>query len=439
MFETLGLPVHCYSDYITGEELQKARALSLDISVENIGKYELDGLAIGEHAVAGALRFFARGNLEAEPKGEAVLRRYFNASLLTAYMARRLLNTYEFTCACFHHGIYIPQGIIGEVARQQHVRVVNWNPAYRKQRFIFSHNDTYHHTLLSEPTVGWENISWTGKMESETLAYLKSRWQGTRDWIWFHEKPEEDVSVIVAALGLDPSKACIGMLTNVMWDAQLHYRANAFPNMLEWVLRTIQYFSKRPDLQLIIRIHPAEIRGTIPSRQPMMNEIRQAFPEIPKNVFIIPPESPMSTYAAMLQCNSVIIYGTKTGVELTSYGIPVIVAGEAWIRNKGMTWDASSAEEYFKLLDQLPMGQKMDGALVQRARKYAYHFFFRRMIPLPFMVPTSSWPPYKLELSTVDDLVPGRSIGLDVICDGILYGKEFVYPAERIEESSHED
>ncbi len=60
----------------------------------------------------------------------------------------------------------------------------------------------------------------------------------------------------------------------------------------------------------------------------------------------------MSTYALMSLCNAAIIYGTKMGVELTSVGLPVIVAGEAWIRNKGLTHDASSPEEYFRILER---------------------------------------------------------------------------------------
>ena len=66
----------------------------------------------------------------------------------------------------------------------------------------------------------------------------------------------------------------IGLLTNVSWDAQLHYPANAFPNMLEWLVRTCEYFATRPDLQLLIRVHPAEISGFPPSRQPMLGELR---------------------------------------------------------------------------------------------------------------------------------------------------------------------
>src|SRR5690606_24327778 len=113
------------------------------------------------------------------------------------------------------------------------------------------------------------------------LNYLKSRWDGSRDWIYFHEKPGKDAAAFASEIGIDTNKPCIGLLTNVMWDAQLHYPANAFPNMLDWVLRTIEYFSKRPDLQLLVRIHPAEVRGTIPSRQPLRAEISKAYPSLP--------------------------------------------------------------------------------------------------------------------------------------------------------------
>jgi hypothetical protein len=433
MYQELGLPVHRFSEFITKEEKVVAQQVATQTPLDEIGSYELDDLSVGEHALAGALRFFARGELSDEPYAEPIVRRYFNAALLTTYMTRRLLQSYPFVSSCFHHGIYVPQGLIGEVAREQDVRVVNWNPTYRKHCFIFSHHDTYHHTLLEEPTESWENIDWTSEIETETMDYLKSRWRGTRDWIWFHEKPEEDLDSIAAELGVDFSKPCIGMLTNVMWDAQLHYRANAFPNMLEWVIQTIRYFAGRPELQLLIRVHPAEIRGTLPSRQPIIPEIHRAFPTLPPNVFLIPPDSQVSTYAAMSQCSAVIIYGTKTGVELTSMGIPTVVAGEAWIRNKGITMDASSAAEYFQLLDSLPPQEKSNAALIQRARKYAYHFFFRRMIPLRFMKQSTGAVPFQLDIQSINELSVGCEPGLDVICDGILKGTEFIYRAETIE------
>jgi len=430
-FDPLGLPINRLSQLVTRSEKLQARRIATELPADVIRTFVWEGLALGDHAYAGTLRYFARGDLAAEPQGEDVLRRYLEASLLMATGSRRLIEREGIRIAAFNHGLYVPQGVLGEVCRSLGVQVANWNPAYRTSCFIFSHDDTYHHTLMSEPVSAWEDMPWTAAMEAQILAYLKSRWSGSRDWIWFHDEPDEDFAAYAREVGLDLKKPTVALLTNVMWDAQLHYPANAFPSMLAWVLQSIEYFATRPDLQLVIRVHPAEIRGTAKSRQPLVPEIEKAFPTLPPNVFIIPPESQVSTYAAVAGVNAAIIYGTKTGVELTSMGIPTIVAGEAWIRNKGITLDASSPADYFKILDTLPLPARMDAAQIERARKYAYHFFFRRMIPVPAMVPTKAVPPFRVAIDRIDDLLPGRQPGLDIICDGILKGSPFIFPAEQ--------
>ena len=426
MYAAMGLKVHRLSQLLDAQDRARAAEFAR-AALEAPSAARLDGMAAGEHAIAGALRFFARADLEGEPTGEAVLARYLEASALSLLGAQKLLRDGSFECLTLHHGIYVPQGPVAEAARAAGVRVVTWNPAYRKQCFVFSHGDTYHHTLLDEPVSHWEGMQLTAAQEKSLMKYLESRSIGSYDWIWFHDRPNFDRDAIFARHGLRSGVPIIGLLTNVMWDAQLHYPANVFPGMLPWILETIRYFAGRPDLQLLIRIHPAEIRGTLPSRQRIDEEIRKAFPSLPPNVAVIPPESDASTYVAMGACDSVIIYGTKTGVELTSVGIPVIVAGEAWIRNKGVTIDPPTRADYFRALDALPMRRRMSDEQVARARRYAYHFFFRRMIPLEFMEPQKGWPPYRPALTDLAPLLPGRSRGLDLICDGILSGKEFVF------------
>jgi hypothetical protein len=427
VYRGLGLPLRTLGGLVGETEREHARRVAESLPISDIGHFEEHGVAIGEHAVAGALRFYARGDFEGCESSHTVLRRFFEAALLTASATRHLLRGGRFDVACFNHGIYVPQGLVGDVARHEGVRVVNWNPAYRTGCFIFSHGDTYHHTLLEESVSEWQDIEWSPAKEQETLDYLESRRAGTRDWIWFHEKPEERIDEIQRSLGFDLSRPTVGLLTNVIWDAQLHYRANAFPTMMDWVLVTIEYFSRRPELQLVIRVHPAEIRGTVPSRQRVAEEIEISFPTLPPNIVVIEPECPVSTYAVMERCNAVLIFGTKTGVELTARGIPVIVGGEAWIRNKGLTMDASSPEEYERLLDDLPLSAGLNAETRTRARKYAYHFFFRRMIPIQSMTPTGAWPPYRVRVGSLDELSAGMDPGLDVICDGVLEGSPFVY------------
>jgi hypothetical protein len=428
----LGLTVQKYSDWYTAEDRVRARDLATTTGYADLPSLRVDGVAVGEHALAGALRFFARADLSDEPRAESVFRRFVEAAALTAFAIDRLLASRHYDVVVFHHGIYVPQGLVGEVSRKRGVRVVNWNPAYRKNCFIFSHDDTYHHTLMDEPTSAWKDLPWDDAREKEIMDYLSSRWSGARDWIWFHDAPKEDLREIEQECGVDFSKPVIGLLTNVMWDAQLHYPANAFTDMREWFLETIRWFADRPDLQLLIRIHPAEIRGTVPSRQRVADEIAAAFPALPTNVFVIGPESNASTYVAMAHCDTVLIYGTKTGVEITAMGIPVIVAGEAWIRGKGLTTDAHDRAGYLKILDSLPTGRRLDDATTASARKYAYHFFFRRMIPLGIVAPTGGDPVFRVVVDDLACLEERADPGLDCICDGVLTGSPFVYTARDV-------
>ncbi|MGD8960699.1 MAG: hypothetical protein PVI27_12700, partial [Desulfobacteraceae bacterium] len=85
---------------------------------------------------------------------------------------------------------------------------------------------------------------------------------------------------------------------------------------------------------------------------------------------------------------------------------------------------------YFDLLARLPLGRRLDAATTARARKYAYHFFFRRMIPLAFFEPKKNSRHFKNAINDLEDLLPEKCAGLDVICDGILRGTDFIYPAE---------
>src|SRR6185295_2009337 len=175
VYDALGLKVHRYGDWLTPEDRAEAHHIAATLPAARIGDFTLDGLALGEHAHAGALRFFATGSLGDEPLAEPVLRRYLESALLTAFATRRLVRAIGFSSAVFTHGIYVPWGVVGEVARQEGVRVSTWNVAYRKRRFIFSHDDTYHHTLMAEPREHWEQLSLSPAQERELMQYLASR------------------------------------------------------------------------------------------------------------------------------------------------------------------------------------------------------------------------------------------------------------------------
>jgi len=429
-----GFKVHTFSKYLTSNDFFLAKKLTSELTYNEIITFKFKNISIGEHALAGALRFFAVGTLGNQPYSDKILRQYFESSLLTAFSFINLFKKNKFDVVVLHHGIYVPQGIIVQVAKSMGVRVVVWNIAYREKRFIFSHGDTYHHTLIEENPDTWKKISLGRRHKDSLKKYLDSRSEGSKDWISFHnEKSSDKLDFISEKLKLKKDITCIGLLTNVIWDAQLHYPSNAFKDMLQWVIKTIEYFSTRKDLQLIIRIHPAEANGNIPSRQLVFDEINKIYKNIPDNVHIVLPKDPVSSYVLMSICDTILIYGTKMGVEMTYRGKPVIVAGEAWIKNKGITYDPESEAEYFHLLNSLPFRKNISLSRLKLAEKYAFHFFYRRMIPIKSVQRVSGWPPFDIGIENISELAPGIDKGLDIILDGIVLNTPFVYPEELID------
>ena len=185
-YEGLGLTVHRYGALLTEADRAHAVALARNTAPRSMGGLILDGIAVGEAALSGTLRFFARGELEKGTAEDAVLRRYFEAALLSLFAMRRLLKQERYDVVIGHHGIYVPQALVAAAAHEVGVRFVAWNPAYRMGCFIFSHDETYHRAMLSEPTSVWENIEIDDDRRRRLIGYLYDREKGTQDWIAFH-------------------------------------------------------------------------------------------------------------------------------------------------------------------------------------------------------------------------------------------------------------
>ena len=422
-------PLHKYGDFLAPGIAEADMARTLSLSLEECFTLESDGLRIGEQARASTIRFFGKADLDSEPPGVvlAAARRYTAGALTSASILRLALERLNPEVVVAHHGVYVPQGVLGEVARGLGIGVVNWAPSYRDRTFIYSHGDTYHRTFVHEPVRLWEDRWLSADEERELLDFLGARRRGEGDWSWVTpeaalRREVQERAELETTLGLDPDRPVVGLLTNVLWDAQLYYEGHAFRDMLDWLWFTIDHFAARRDRQLLIRIHPHEVKHG--NRQPVGPELLRRYPVLPENVRVVPHDSPLNTYALMELCNSVLIYGTKTGVELTPLGKPVIVAADAWIRGKGVTLDATTKPEYAALLERAPWLERLDAATVTRARRYAFHYFFRRMIPLSSL--ESDRAELVLGVQSLDDLMPGRDPGLDVICKGILDGDEFL-------------
>jgi hypothetical protein len=102
-------------------------------------------------------------------------------------------------------------------------------------------------------------------------------------------------------------------------------KSSVFKDQTEWLKFTIAWFSRIPDVSLVVRPHPREIPNKRESRSAPKNvELLEVLRDLPKNVFLDDPYDSFSLYDHFLEIDGVIVSWSNVGLESLMHGIPVV-------------------------------------------------------------------------------------------------------------------
>jgi hypothetical protein len=240
--------------------------------------------------------------------------------------------------------------------------------------------------------------------QMERVKALFSARQGADLWANFYRRwqnaPAEGESRVRTQLGLD-DRPVVLLAANVIGDSLTLGRQVFTDNMTEWLLRTLEYFATRQDVQFILRVHPGEQNLDGPSVVDLVNE---ALPQTPDHIHVIAASDAINTYDLVAIADLGLAYTTTVGMEMAMNAVPVIVVGDTHYRGKGFTLDPQSWDEYFDLLEKTlaaPEKLRPSEEQIRRAWHYAYRFFFDYPHPFPwhllhFWKDVETWPLYKV-------------------------------------------
>lgn len=184
-------------------------------------------------------------------------------------------------------------------------------------------------------------------------------------------------------LGLDADRPMALLCTNVVGDSLALDRQVFTQGMADWLAVTARHFAQSTSAQLVVRVHPGEMLG---AGHPSIDIVRQALPQLPQQVVVVPPESDLNTYDLIELAHVGLVYTTTVGMEMAMFGVPAVVSGATHYRGKGFTDDPASLGEYLDTLTrrlQEPAGRRLPDDQVELAWRYAYRFFFE----YPFVFP----------------------------------------------------
>jgi len=284
------------------------------------------------------------------------------------------------------NGTILEMGVAYQVARLLGIRTVTFEFADQRERIWLAQDDEImsHHTAELWNGLGGQPLPEAARQAVGELSFAR---KNAKLWGDFarqsQQTPARGASEVRRALGLDERPVAL-LATNVLGDSLTLGRQRISGTMAEMIVGTIRWFLNHPEAQLVIRVHPGELKTHGTS---MVEVIEQAFPALPEHIHLVRPEDKTNTYDLVETADFGIVYTTTVGLEMAMSGLPVAVTGLTHYAEKGFTLDPADWQDFESILSRLaadPASMRLSQQQVEQAWLYAYLFFFEFSLPFPW-------------------------------------------------------
>lgn len=308
---------------------------------------------------------------------------------------------YAYFCKNRPDVVVVPNGMIQEyasvyeTARYMGIQAVTYEFGEHNQRTWLGQDRLVIHHITDELWAARKERKLNVEQHKWLESFLAGR-QGliTGDYfahLW-QKIPREGGAKIRAVLGLD-NRPVILIPTNVLGDSATLGLTVFSKSMTEWLQRVIQFFAEQSEVQIVVRIHPAETWTVGPSVADIINAM---LPQLPSHIHLIGSKEKVNTYDLIDITDLALVYTTTIGLEMATRGIPVVVSGKAHYRKKGFTLDPDTWDDYFSTLEHALIHMRDRSGIsrgsvyrltadqIERAWNYAYCYFAEYPRPFPW-------------------------------------------------------
>jgi hypothetical protein len=129
---------------------------------------------------------------------------------------------------------------------------------------------------------------------------------------------------------------------------------NVFSSQVEWVKWLFEFARSRPDVHLVVRVHPREfaVNGK-GGRSEHSYLLEAAFLDRPHNTSINLPSDGIALYDLLMEVDVALIAWSSAGIDAGMLGVPVVTyAGDVLLFPRQLAYDANSREDYAILVDR---------------------------------------------------------------------------------------
>jgi len=168
----------------------------------------------------------------------------------------------------------------------------------------------------------------SGLLEASSAFVYSSKFEGTgatelRDRLGI----TEDAPVLLAAMSSEDELIAVRLIDAIPSGIE---QESLFRDQFEWVDYLMDYARERPDVHLVLRLHPRMFPNKRENMlSPVVSQIMALRDTAPKNVTFNMPADGIGLYDLMQVVDVLLNFRSTVGAELAAFGIPVVVPSNA--------------------------------------------------------------------------------------------------------------
>jgi len=352
---------------------------------------------------------------------------YLYSGGLAALGLDRLFDLEKPDLQLLFNGRMAPTRIALELAKQKNIRtIVEERSAVSGRMVLFEDVTCLDISYVNDMWQTWKDLPLTEGELSEISSVLEERRAGGKGEVSVFSAGLQNHQDVCQTLDLDPKKRLWVLFTSsedeIVDKGDIE---SVFPSQQDWILQTLAYVSKFPDLQMVIRAHP-NVSGdkALGSNEEDAEFYRELAKKVPSNVRVVQPGHDISSYTLADLCDLTLVWYSTIGIETAALGKRVVRGGGYMLEGCDFIHAPESPETYSGLLDSLRQPASKDDltAIAIAAWRFAYVWFLRRTILFP-LVDQPEWYLGVPTWASPSELKQGVNVNLDHICDLLLRGR----------------
>ena len=366
--------------YLANEQLKKEvvfeKSKIFHIStLEECFSYSLDnGYELGRFSRKGVLRYLYRAKFIHDAIELEIYKKYLLSGIKFYYLMNHFLDQNpKINKVIVHNGtLPLEVHLFDIVNRRKQIDIVTYETFLGDNSIIYKKNDEVM-KLNWEPEMikYYTKHPFTQKEKQIAIDFLEGLEKGKDMYAILNESHNSKYSNL---------NNYVCLFTNLNIDTAVIDRNTIFNSMDEWIYEVIEFWIQNiKETNLVIRIHPAELKLSIPFTDFVGERIKK---DLPNNIILIDSSEEANSYRLIEGMNFGLVYSSTIGLEIAGRNKQCLVAGDPPYRNKDFVISPQTKDEYFSVLTDM-INKKIEiKPQSQELYKFIYYNYFIRNIRL---------------------------------------------------------